>query len=138
MMIIPGRLFYKISLKKSRIHGRGCFANELIPARKKLGSLGGKIVSRKVAEIIARESKSISLVELWNGKVIDASREKGVRFINHSCQPNTFMRTFNYHVEFYSKRDILKGEELTCDYGPTHHEGTLACRCGAPGCRGNL
>lgn len=137
-MNIQSRLFYKISLGKSRIHGTGCFAKENIPARKKVGSLGGKVVSKKEAEEIAAGKKSISLVELWNGKVIDASREKGVRYINHSCAPNTFMRTLNYHVEFYALRKIRKGEELTCDYGPTHHDGALACRCGAPGCRGNL
>ena len=137
-MKIQSRLFFKISLGKSKIHGTGCFANESIPARKSVGSLGGKVVSKKVAEEIAAGKNSISLVELWNGKVIDASREKGVRFINHSCAPNTFMRTFNYHVEFYTLRKIRKGEELTCDYGPTHHDGTLPCRCGAPGCKGNL
>ena len=100
--------------------------------------MGGQVVSKKVAEEIAAGKESISLVELWNGKVIDASREKGVRYINHSCAPNTFMRTFNYHVEFYALRKIRKGEELTCDYGPTHHEGALVCRCGAPTCKGNL
>ena len=137
-MNIQSRLFFKIALDKSRIHGTGCFAMENIPARKKLGSLGGKVISKKQAREIASGKESISLVELWNGKVIDASREKGVRFINHSCAPNTFMRTLNFHVEFYTLRKIRKGEELTCDYGPTHHEGTLPCRCGAPGCKGNL
>jgi uncharacterized protein len=137
-MNIPSRLFYKITLDKSKIHGTGCFAQEKIPARKKLGSLGGKVVSKKQAKEIAVGKESISLVELWNGKVIDASREKGVRYINHSCAPNTFMRTLNYHVEFYTLRKIRKGEELTCNYGPTHHEGSLACRCGAPDCKGNL
>ena len=138
MMNIESRIFYKISLAKSKIHGTGCFAQENIPARKKVGSLGGKVISRKVAEEIAANKKSISLVVLWYGKVIDASREKGVRYINHSCAPNTFMRTLNYHVEFYTLRKIRKGEELTCNYGPTHHEGSLPCRCGAPGCKGNL
>ena len=30
------------------------------------------------------------------------------------------------------------GEEITVDYGETHHEGRLTCRCGAPGCVGHL
>ena len=29
-------------------------------------------------------------------------------------------------------------DEQTVDYGETHHEGRLACRCGAPGCTGRL
>jgi uncharacterized protein len=137
-MYIPSTIFFKIDLKKSQIHGTGCFAKETIPARKKIGSLGGMVVSKKIARQMVQKKASISLVELWNGKAIDASAEKGVRYINHSCAPNTFMRTINHHVEFYALKTIMKGEELTCDYGPTHHNGTLPCRCGAPGCKGNL
>jgi hypothetical protein len=33
---------------------------------------------------------------------------------------------------------IVRGDEITVNYGETHHEGTLACRCGAPGCVGWL
>ena len=137
-MYIESSLLYRIIPGKSTIHGTGCFANENIPARKKLGSLGGKVISKRTARGLVNKHGSISLVELWNGKVIDASGEKGVRFINHSCSPNTYMRTLNYHVEFYALRKIRKGEELTCDYGPTHHDGKLPCRCGAPGCKGSL
>lgn len=137
-MYIPSTIYFKIDLRKSNIHGTGCFALETIPARKKIGSLGGTVVSKKHARQMVQKKASISLVELWNGKAIDASKEKGVRYINHSCAPNTFMRTINHHVEFYALKKIRKGEELTCDYGPTHHNGTLPCRCGAPGCKGNL
>jgi SET domain-containing protein len=77
------------------------------------------------------------MVELWNGKAIDASAESNyLRYINHSCNPNTYMRTFNYHVEFYALRMINPNEELTCDYGETHHDGKKECRCGAPDCKG--
>lgn len=41
-------------------------------------------------------------------------------------------------AEFYALRVIEVGEELTVDYGETHHDGKLACRCSAPGCRGAL
>jgi len=33
---------------------------------------------------------------------------------------------------------VAPGEELTANYGETHHEGQLRCRCGAPGCVGRL
>jgi SET domain-containing protein len=35
-------------------------------------------------------------------------------------------------------RAIAAGEELTADYGETHHAGTLRCQCGAANCRGAL
>ena len=82
-------------------------------------------------------NESISIVELWNGKALDASTiNNDIRFINHSCQPNTYMRTLNNHVEFYALRFIKANEELTCNYGPTHHDGKRQCNCGAPNCKG--
>jgi len=61
-----------------------------------------------------------------------------MRFTNHSCRPNARLSIENGRVEFFSLRVIAPGEELTVDYGETHHDGKLACRCGAEGCRGAL
>jgi hypothetical protein len=61
-----------------------------------------------------------------------------MRYTNHSCRPNARLVIRNGRVEFYALRAIAAGEEVTVDYGETHHEGRLACRCGAPGCRGAL
>jgi SET domain-containing protein len=41
-------------------------------------------------------------------------------------------------IEIYAMRDVAAGEELTIDYGESHHQGRLACRCGAPRCVGSL
>jgi hypothetical protein len=41
-------------------------------------------------------------------------------------------------VEFYALRAIATGEEITVDYGETHHAGKIACRCGVPACVGRL
>ena len=134
---IEGQLHYHLQTRKSRIHGRGAFAGEMIPARKKIGSLGGQIITKKEARSRAKLMDSVSIVELWNGKALDATDVfNDLKFINHSCKPNTFMRTIGYHVEFYALRKIRKDEELTCNYGETHHEGQKACACGAPGCKG--
>jgi SET domain-containing protein len=45
------------------------------------------------------------------------------------------MRRAYQKVEFYTLRQVKKGEELTCDYGETHHDGKLPCKCGAGNCR---
>ena len=60
------------------------------------------------------------------------------RFLNHSCRPNARLQIRDGRIEFYALRAIVPGEEITVNYGETHHEGTLACRCGAPGCIGWL
>jgi len=61
-----------------------------------------------------------------------------MRYTNHGCQPNARLHLGNGRVEFYALRAIARGQEITVDYGLTHHEGRLACRCGQPGCRGAL
>ncbi len=115
----------------------GAYAGEHIPAKKKIGSLGGVIISKKEANRRSKLNESIAIVELWNGKALDATiNSNELRYVNHSCGPNSYMRVINNHVEFYALRDIKKNEELTCNYGLTHHEGTLPCKCGAKNCKG--
>ena len=71
--------------------------------------------------------------------MIDAKgMRRGFRYINHSCDPNTFFRCTPDRAEVYARRAIAKGEELTCDYGESQHNGTLPCRCGARACRGYI
>lgn len=136
-MLINGRICFKVKVGASKIHGMGLYAREHIPAKRKIGSLAGEIIGKKTAREKAKRKQSISIVELWNGKALDASEHNNkIRFINHSCVPNTFMRTIGHHVEFYALRAIKRNEELTCNYGPTHHDGTRKCNCGSPGCKG--
>lgn len=124
-------------MAKSRITGKGAYAISGIPAKRKIGDLGGVIISMREAKRLIRNLKVINLVELDDHVALNASANPNdLRFINHSCAPNTFMRVLKNRVEFYALRRIRKGEELSCDYGETHHEGTLPCRCGAGNCRG--
>ena len=136
-MLIGGIINFPVKVSKSKIHGKGLFALSRMPAKKKIGSLGGEIISKKQGRLKAQSTHLISLVELWNGKTLDASvNSNELRYINHSCQPNTFMRTVRHHVEFYTLRTVKVNEELTCNYGPTHHEGRKKCTCGVKGCKG--
>jgi uncharacterized protein len=131
------KINYRIRNAKSSIHGMGAYAEELIPERKKIGSLGGVVISKREANRRSKLNESIAIVELWNGKALDATiNSNELRYVNHSCGPNTYMRVINNHVEFYALRNIKKNEELTCNYGLTHHEGTLPCKCGAKKCKG--
>lgn len=132
----PYHIYYPIKLAKSKIAGKGAYAVQQIPARKKIGDLGGVIVTMKEAMKLIRDLKVISMVELDDELALNASANpNNMRFINHSCDPNTYMRVMKNRVEFYALRNIRKGEELSCDYGETHHNGKLPCRCGAVNCR---
>ncbi len=130
---------YKIESKKSNIDGKGAFALETIPARKKIGNLGGVVISKKEALKKIAKSKRITMVEFDDDTALDGTiNPNDLRYINHGCSPNTYMRRSFHHVEFYALRKIKKGEELTCDYGETHHDGKLKCRCGSPNCKSYL
>ncbi|HRI21839.1 MAG TPA: SET domain-containing protein [Panacibacter sp.] len=125
--------------KPSKIDGKGAFALQKIEARKKIGNLGGEVISVREARRRARQTKRVAMVEFGDGRALDASiNANELRYVNHSCKPNSYMRVCYSRVEFYALRTIKKGEEITCNYGPTHHDGTLECRCGAPGCIGYL
>lgn len=43
-----------------------------------------------------------------------------------------------YHLCFFSRYEILPGQELTYDYRFKEEaaESKIACQCGAPNCRG--
>jgi SET domain-containing protein len=129
---------FELEVGASPIDGRGLFARSNIPARRKIGELTGEIITVSEARRRAGLSERIKIVELDDRYALDAERGNEFRFINHSCSPNVFMRVCRGRVEFYALRDIRPGEELTCNYGETHHDGALPCKCGSPNCIGNL
>jgi len=130
---------FAVHVKPSRIDGQGAFAAEAIPARRKIGEIRGEAISVCEARRRAKGVARIMIVELSETRAIDASRSTdAMRFTNHSCQPNAVLRIRQGRVEFYAMRDVKVGEELTVNYGETHHEGKLRCRCGAPGCVGRI
>jgi len=130
---------YAVDVKASAIDGHGVFAAEPIPRLVKIGEIRGESISVDEARIRATRHERIMIVELSRRRAIDFSKSTDpMRFTNHSCKPNARLSIEHGRVEFYALNVITAGEELTVDYGETHHEGKLACRCGAPGCRGAL
>lgn len=135
----PGYQKYAVDVKPSAIDGQGAFAAEAVPARRKIGEIRGESISVQEARIRATRSERIMIVELSEKRAIDFSKSADpMRYTNHSCRPNARLCIRQGRVEFYALRDIEAGEEVTVDYGETHHDGRLRCRCGAPGCRGAL
>jgi uncharacterized protein len=87
----------------------------------------------------AQGQQRIMIVEVSERRAIDASQsDDPMRFTNHRCQPNARLMIRDGRIEFYALRAIPPGEEITVNYGETHHEGTLRCQCGAPNCIGWL
>ena len=139
LAVHPAYQKFVVRVARSRIDGFGVFAAEPIPPRLKIGEIRGESITVAEARRRAATQQRIMIVEISTKRAIDASRsDDPMRFTNHCCQPNARLAIRDGRIEFYALRAIMVGEEITVDYGETHHEGRLACRCGAPGCVGRL
>ena len=106
-------LKYLLQNKPSKIDGNGAFALQKIPARKKIGNLGGQIISLREARKRAAKTRRVAMVVFGDGKALDGSiNPNELRYVNHSCNPNTYMRVAYNKVEFYTLRSIKADEEL--------------------------
>lgn len=57
-------------------------------------------------------------------------------YINHSCDPNVFVKTKDGVRNIYALQDIKKGDEITYDYSVNgDNEGVFKCNCGSKNCR---
>ena len=134
MKLAPG-----LSVAKSPIDGRGCFATRHFPKGRKIAEYAGELIPRREVARRVRNLKKHRVVAVNYGWSIDGARGgNGTHYINHSCRPNSYMRVTAGHVLFMALRDISPGEEITCDYVSTHHPDTYRCRCKSPDCRGSL
>lgn len=130
----------RLTVKKSNIFGKGCFALTHLPARKKIALYDGELItgSRKIQARIRRQAETaIKIISLDDDTAIDgAVGGNETAYINPSCDPNAFIRIVpGRKVAIFARRDIQPGEELTIDYrDPAHPE---VCSCGAPNCRSN-
>jgi SET domain-containing protein len=127
-----------LTVKRSRIHGRGCFATKPFAARRKVAEYTGERITNAEAERRGhrRVLRISGLDDRWS---IDGARGgNGTHYINHSCRPNCFMQTIGGHLLVLALRDIRAGEEITVDYVDSMHSDRKRCTCGVPGCRGTI
>jgi uncharacterized protein len=136
--IDPDFCSFKLRIGKSKIHARGVFAMERIPARRKVIEYTGERINRK--ETKRRGQGSITylftLDDYWT--LDGAVSGSGAELINHCCEPNLYTMIFKGHILYMSKREILPGEELTVDYRFDKKIERVACKCGAAHCRGTI
>jgi SET domain-containing protein len=128
---------FRLRQGASQVHGWGIFANEEIPARRRVIEYTGERIDQNE---VRRRSARPHVYHFWlSGKwALDgAIGGSGAEFINHSCAPNLVARMRGGRIWLVSLRRIAKGEELFIDY---HLTGAvpMKCLCGAPECRGYM
>jgi uncharacterized protein len=129
---------FKLRLGPSKIHRWGVFAEELIPARRKIMEYTGEKVSRRETKRRA-EGPLNYLFTLNSYWCIDGNAGgSGAQYVNHCCEPNVYAQIVKEHVLYMSARVIQPGEELTIDYHFDKDVERVPCHCGARKCRGTI
>ena len=132
---------YKI--KKSKIDNNGLYANCYIKKGTRIIEYKGKIISVKKSEEDPKfdNDKAIYLFNINRKYDLDGNfKFNTARLINHSCNPNCEVFGSGMKVWVYAMRDIIKGEELSYDYGFSFDKDykNYPCRCGSSKCIGYI
>jgi len=127
-----------LQIKKSTIEGRGCFTRIPFKRGRKIAEYFGERISTAEAKRRAGR-KRLRICAINNRWSLDGSRGgNGTHYINHCCDPNSYMKITYGHIIFIALRDIHPGEEITIDYESTLHSNEKRCTCGASACRGTI
>lgn len=127
---------FHFAVRRSAINGRGLHALCDLPVRRKVGEISGTRIKNHLAWKQVAQQEKIFLVALDERFSLDISQGNAFKDMNHSCQPNCYLRIIAGRIEVYTLRALTAGEELTVDYGETPHSHGMRCSCRAPNCRG--
>jgi SET domain-containing protein len=133
--IDPRHVCFEISIRQSKIHRYGVYAEERIPAHRKVIEYTGTRLNRKQAKY-TDHTYLFTLDNYWS--IDGAVGGSGAEIINHSCNPNLVSRIMKGHIIYMSLRTIKPGEELTVDYNFSKDSEREPCHCGARNCRGTI
>ncbi len=136
--IDPRHTPFRLVIRESKIHRRGVYALERIPARRKVIEYTGERISRRETKRRGQGNLTylFTLDDYWT--IDGAAGGSGAEIINHSCDPNLYSCILKGHILYISRRVILPGEELTVDYRFSDKIEEVRCRCGSPRCRGTI
>jgi len=123
-----------VDVKSSGIEGYGIFARRPIRAGERIREI--TVVREVTPDTPPREDlgERADHCDYPDGKVVLLGFPD--RYVNHSCDPNAWMRYLGTRCCLVARRDIHTGEEITCDYSINLTGGSSwPCHCGAPRCR---
>jgi len=136
-------------VRGSKIHGRGVYATQDIPAGTKIIEYVGELIDKDESErrAWAQHAKSqetgdaaVYIFTLTSKLDIDGNVPwNTARLINHSCEPNCEAWIEGKRIYIHSLSDIKAGEELTFDYAfDVECYEDHPCLCGKKSCVGYI
>lgn len=139
--LVRGGRYSRIELRRSHIHGRGCFARKHILKNEPLIQYTGEYIDGNEALERDRSTHphySEYIMEVHDDLYVDGQRGGNVaRFINHSCAPNARIEIRGTRPFLMAARPIRAGEEITFDY-EYNDPDRYPCFCRAATCRGHI
>jgi len=125
-----------LEVRDSIIHGKGVFTTAYIPKHSVICRIN------IVREVTDENPLNPSKGELehhchWYPDGTTVLVGEPHRYLNHSCEPNTFSYRVNKVNYLIAMRDVQKDEELTLEYSLTNFDGRVwDCKCQSTNCRG--
>ena len=134
---------YKIKKSKIDNKGRGLYAARNIKEGTRIINYKGKIITNKQVDESDKydNKKPIYLFTLNKRYTLDGDFSWNTAgLINHSCNPNAEYDGKGLKIWITAKKDIHKGEEITCDYGFGFDKDykQFPCKCGEKNCCGYI
>jgi len=129
------KLAFGLTVARSRIHGKGCFAIIPFLRNQQIAEYVGERIPSGEAERRRCSSQQHSICDVDEAWAIDGTRGgNGTEFVNHSCEPNSDVLVLCGHVFLYALKDIAPGEEITTDYLYELTSTGAHCNCRTVSC----
>lgn len=125
-----------LTIKKSKISGKGVFANKNFKKGDYIYTLKGEEctsteIEFRIKKGVERQDDPLQIDKI---KFLDINDDLSYHF-NHSCSPSTGLRNKS---DLYALENIKKGEEITFDYSATvsrDMDWKMNCNCKSKNCR---
>jgi len=125
-----------LSVKKSSLHGFGCFATFRFLKGNRIAEYAGEKISRNEALRRMKRLDGKRISELEAEWYVDGSVDGNqTQYINHSCDPNADAVVIDGSLFIFALREIAPGEEVTVDYLNSFEQDRSVCQCLTAACR---
>jgi SET domain-containing protein len=129
-----------VSVRASKIHGQGVFAKKAFLEGDIILEIDDSDPVLDRGKLTPEQEIFIDVFVAVDGTQKTTWMKSPERFINHSCEPTTYVRTDmrNGIRRTWALKRIRTGDELTWDYALNIWEewiGPIPCNCGAENCR---
>jgi len=122
-----------VKIEDSPIQGKGVYASRSFKEGEVVLIIDDSHVVADTSKL-TKEQNEYDCDYLADGKVI--LMQEPEKYINHSCNPSTYVKTTDGIRRVIAMHDIKMGEEITYDYSINgDNDGTFECHCGSTNCR---